>query len=159
MSNEASKPYGGKDTPTLIIREKGEAWNQPFAVVYEPFEGNGTNGSVQSVETITQLGEFKGLKIKSNLNGKIITQYAFLMETANDTFEDAKLGITFKGRYAVATLDEKEKIQSVYIGEGQSFSFKKMKINAKNGKTTAAFVDLSGSKPMINSSNEIEIQR
>ncbi|MEZ4905275.1 MAG: heparinase II/III family protein [Spirosomataceae bacterium] len=138
MSNEAPKSYSGKDNPTLVIRKKGEAWGEPFAVIYEPFEGNQANGSIQTVETIAQKGEFKGLKISSNLKGKTIIQYAFILESPDAIYADTKLGITFKGRYAVATLDEKEQLKSVYIGEGQSFSYKKIKVNPKNG-TTAAF--------------------
>lgn len=139
MSTEAPKPYGGKNNPTLIIRQKGEAWTSPFAVVYEAFEGSEDKGSIQSVENIEQDNQFKGLKIKSIISGKTMVQYAFVLESSQSNFKDSKLGISFQGRYAVATLDEKEQLKSVYIGEGQSFSYKKIKVTPKNG-STAAFV-------------------
>ncbi len=41
-------------TPTLVIRKTGEAWNAPFAVVYEPISKNKKNNTVQSVDKIEQ---------------------------------------------------------------------------------------------------------
>ena len=157
-SSEAPKAYETKQTPTLVIRQKGEAWAVPFAVVYEPFEGDNDKGTVQTVEQIIQNGVFKGLTIKSLVSGKAITQYALILENNNAVFEDKTLGITFKGRYAILTVDEKGKTQSVYVGEGQSFSFQKIKIASKNGQAGAAYLDFRSVKPLINAGENIVVK-
>ncbi len=157
-SSEAPNAYEKKETPTLIIRQKGEAWAVPFAVVYEPYEGDKDKGTVQSVTSIIQGGQFKGLTIKSLVNGKALTQYALILENNDAIFEDKTLGITFKGRYVILTLDEKSKTQSVYMGEGQIFSFKNINIATKNEKTGAAYLDFSGGKPLINAAENIMVK-
>tara|TARA_R110002049_G_scaffold211595_3_gene382553 strand:+ start:4373 stop:6616 length:2244 start_codon:yes stop_codon:yes gene_type:complete len=53
---EAPEPYDELDTPTLVIRKKGDAWNVPFVVVYEPFSGNIKNASMVSVEKLEEDG-------------------------------------------------------------------------------------------------------
>ena len=158
VSTEAPKPYSGKTLPTLVIRQKGDAWAKPFAVVYEPFEGTENTGSVQSVEDIIQNNQFKGLKIMSKIEGKNMTQYAFILDSNESIFEDKKSGISFKGRYGILTLDEKGKLQSIYVGEGQSFAFNKIKINSKNGKPVAFFIDFSKDKPVVNGSDNVDVQ-
>ena len=158
LSKEAPKAYGGKDAQTLVIRQKGEAWTKPFAVVYEPFEGTENKGSVQSVENIVQNNQFKGLKIMSKIEGKNMTQYAFILDSNESIFEDTKLGISFKGRYGIMTLDEKGKLQSIYVGEGQSFAFNKVSVKSKNGKSVATFIDFSKDKPVVNGSDNVNVQ-
>lgn len=154
-STEGPNAYANKKTPTLIIRRKGEAWEHPFAVVYESSKGK--KGSVQSVEKLQQNGVFIGLKITSLVAKELIIQYVFVLESAESQLEDSKLGFAFKGRYAVATCNGKNEIQSVYIGEGQSFSYKKMKIESANGKTMAALVDFTKEQAVIKSNQNLII--
>lgn len=137
--SDAPKPYDKKPAPAILIRQNGEAWAQPFAVVYEPSEGD--RNSVQSVEKLEANGAFKGLKIKSLVDGKMLVQYAFILENSDAIFEDKKMDLRFQGRYAVLTLNEKEVVQSVYIGDGKSLQFKKLAIQAKNGQLGAFYLD------------------
>jgi hypothetical protein len=143
-SVESNKNYEKKPTPTLVIRQKGDAWTTPFAVVYEPFEGNTDKGTVQSVEQI--------------LDNKNITQYAFILESPDAVYEDKKMGISFKGRYAILTLDDKENVQSVYMGEGKNLTYKKVKISSNNDKSGAAFIDLNGNKPIVNVDKNLDVK-
>ncbi len=153
-TSEAEKPYNRQPTPTLVIRQTGEAWSNPFAVVYEPFE---STGSVQSVESITQNGAFKGLKIKSMVAGQPITQLVLVQERDDSEFNDAKTGLSFRGRYAVATLSDKGDLQSVYIGRGKRFSYKKAVIATTNGQPTAAFVSLESNTPNVSANDSIDL--
>jgi hypothetical protein len=157
-STEAPKAYVNKETPTLVIRQKGEAWTVPFAVVYEPFEGEMGKGTVQSVEQIVQNGVFKGLKINNLVGSKKLIYYALILENSETVFEDKKLGITFKGRYAILTVDEKGKTQSLYMGEGQSFTYQKIKLDSKNGKSGAAYIDFNSLKPIINAGENMVVK-
>ncbi len=143
-TSDAPKPYDKKTAPAIVIRQNGEAWTQPFAVVYEPTEGD--NNSVQSVEKFEANGVFKGLKIKSLIDGKTLTQYVFMLENSDSVFEDKKMGLRFQGRYAVLTLDEEDKVQSVYVGDGKSFQYKKVDVRAKNGQSDAFYLDFADKK-------------
>ena len=153
-TSEAEKPYDSQPTPTLVVRQTGEAWTRPFAVVYEPFEGT---SSVQSVESITQNGVFKGLKITSTVAGKPLTQLVLSLEKDDANFADTKLGLSFTGRFAVATLSDTGELQSVYMGRGQRFSYKKLVVAATNGQPTAAYVTLNNQTSVVKATNSIDV--
>ena len=155
-STESNKAYQNKQTPTLVIRQNGEAWTTPFAVVYEPFEGN--NSTIQSVEQIIDEGNFKGLKIKSRIDGKTICQIALILENDDSVYEDKKMGLSFKGRYGILTLDENDKTKSVYIGEGKNFSYKNIIISSKDNKAGSAYIELNEEKPSINVSINLVVK-
>ena len=154
-TSEAPKPYDKLPNPTLVMRQTGDAWANPFAVVYEPVEGTGT---VQSVEPITQNGVFKGLKVKSIVDGKPMTQLVLSLEKDDAQFTDAKLGLSFTGRYAVAALSDKNRLQSVYMGSGQSFSYNKVRIATQTGQSTQAYVSLEAKTPTATTGAALMIQ-
>jgi len=124
-SRESGKIYANQLTPTLIIRQNGEAWDRPFVVVYESFFGDKFEGSVQSVDKILQNGIFKGLIVNSIVNNRPIKQLIIIQSKDDDLFEDKNLHLNFKGRYAVVTLDENAALTELYIGSGSNFSFQK----------------------------------
>ena len=156
-STESYGNYKKEPTPTMVIRQNGEAWHRPFAVVYEPFEGDKTKGNVQSVEQILVKNNFKGLKIISEIAGKTISHYAIVLEGENETYINKKMGIKFKGRYAVLSFDESQKPLSLYIGQGQSLSLKKLKITSKNGQSGSAYIALKPGEIVQNLSPELKI--
>jgi hypothetical protein len=137
LSKEMPRQYAEKDGQTLIIRKKGEAWNQPFAVIYEPIEGE--NGSIQSVENIVQKGDFKGFKIKSLIDGKIQTNFVLNLENPESIYENKELNIYFKGRYCVISFDDKNEIKSAYIGEGSTIKHKNKEIISIKSPNLASY--------------------
>ncbi|MDR1939039.1 MAG: six-hairpin glycosidase, partial [Tannerellaceae bacterium] len=52
----------GKPLPTLVVRQKGEAWNRPFAAVYHPYASR-EGSSVRSVEYFGNTGDFIGITV------------------------------------------------------------------------------------------------
>ncbi|WP_299430094.1 heparinase II/III family protein [uncultured Maribacter sp.] len=130
---EAPKPYDNLPTPTLVIRNEGEAWKNPFVVVYEPFNEK-EQPTIQSVFKLEQNGVYKGLKIISKTPSKKVHQY-IITQSKNQVFIDKALGIYFKGTFAIITLDEDEVLQSIYIGEGDELKFKKEEIILNLSKT------------------------
>lgn len=129
---EAPKPYNKLPTPTLIIRNKGEAWINPFVSVYEPY--NEKEGStIRSVDKIEQDGIYKGLKIVSETNSVNLIQY-IITQNKNGIFHSNEMGIYFKGSFAVITINEKEELQSIYVGEGKELVYKgnRLKTNSSN---------------------------
>ncbi|MDP5231551.1 MAG: hypothetical protein NWQ38_14255, partial [Cellulophaga sp.] len=120
---EAPKPYDKMPTPTLVIRQKGETWVRPFVAVYEPFGGNEKEISIVSVEKLEQNGIYKGVKVVSKVNNETMVQY-IITQSKNEVFEDKKLGIYFKGIFAIITTNSNNDLQDVYIGDGEKLSFK-----------------------------------
>ena len=152
---EAPLEYENQPTPTLVIRKNGEAWENPFVVVYEPFDGKSDNNSILSVEKITQDGIYKGVKVVSNISGQKLVQY-IITQFQNEKFEDKNLGISFSGSFAVITCDEKGTIQNLYMGEGQELRKGDVLIKSEN-ENTGAFLDLISKKPMFVSNKKEKI--
>lgn len=155
-TTEGPKPYVDCPTPTFVIRRTGEAWTHPFAVVYEPTEAS-NKGSVQSVEAIRQGDAFKGLTIKSNTPNGTITQYVIMQDTDEAEFIDPALGIRVKGRYAVITLTDANKLHSMYLGQGQQCSFGKLALTSVSGKPTAAYVQMGSDGPTVKAAAPIQL--
>lgn len=120
---QAPHPYDELPTPTLLIRKKGEAWKNPFVVVYEPFNKKEKNPTIQSVEKLEQKGVYKGLKISSKTPTRNLVQYV-ITQSKGETFKDRKLGIEFTGTFAIISLDEENKLQDMYIGEGEQLVYR-----------------------------------
>jgi hypothetical protein len=130
---ESPEPYDTKKTPTLVIRNKGEAWKNPFVVVFEPYNEN-ENATIKSVSKIEQNRVYKGLKIVSHTPTEKLVQYV-ITQSKNDIFKNEDLGIYFKGTFAVITLDEGRKLKSIYIGEGDKLIYNKKTVETGANKT------------------------
>ncbi len=138
-TKEAPGPYAKAPTPVLAIRQRGEAWDRPFAVIYEPFSGSAGSGSVQSVSALRFHGRFTGFKVVSKIAGRTLTQYVLVQPAPTSIFEDAALGLSFRGRYAVITLDERGECTGLYLGEGSHLQLKGYELASAPGASAAAF--------------------
>lgn len=130
---EAPEPYDNLQTPTLVIRNKGEAWKNPFVVVFEPFNEN-EDATIKSVEKLEEKGVYKGLKIVSDTPNEILIQYV-ITQSKDEVFQDENLDIYFKGTFAVISLNENETLQSIYIGEGEKLIYQNETILTDLSKT------------------------
>lgn len=153
---EAPSPYDNLPTPTLVIRKKGEAWTSPFVVVYEPFDGNRPNGSIQSVTKLEQDGVFKGLKIISKLEKGTITQFV-LVQSGNEIFADKNARIVFQGEFGIVTLDAKNKLQDLYLGDGVKLAYGKVEVSSVSGNPVGGFVDFTSTIPVINANCKMAV--
>ncbi|WP_136482891.1 heparinase II/III domain-containing protein [Cognatitamlana onchidii] len=130
---ESPEPYDSLATPTLVIRKKGEAWKNPFVVVFEPYNETETP-SIQSVTKIEQSGLYKGLKVVSKTPSETLIQYV-ITQSKNDIFINEALGIHFEGTFAIITLNEDETLKSIYIGEGEKLSYKNEDVTTNSVKS------------------------
>ncbi|SEJ81226.1 Heparinase II/III-like protein [Cyclobacterium xiamenense] len=130
---EAPDPYENQATPTLLIRQQGEAWHQPFALVFEPFGGPAATPSLQSVEKLTQDGAFAGFFIRSRVAAQERLQYV-LIPMPGKGYRDKGQGISFTGSFAVITTDSDGMLQSIYIGEGEELRYGAQVIRPAFGK-------------------------
>ena len=135
---EAPDPYLGQSTPTLVIRKKGEAWAEPFVVVYEPFSGDAKNASIVSVEKLEQEGVFKGLKIESEADGKRLVQLV-LTQSKEQVLQDDALKIYFKGSFALISLNAENQVLDMYIGEGDVLQYGGKRLKS-DPRTRAAYM-------------------
>ena len=127
---ESPKPYHKLPTPTLVIRKEGEAWENPFVVVYEPYHKK-EKPCIQSVQKLEQDGVYKGLKIQSNTPNEHLIQYV-ITQSKDQVFQNKE--IYFKGTYAVITLNSNKNLKSIYIGEGEILAYKNEKISTDSSK-------------------------
>jgi hypothetical protein len=152
---QAPENYENKPTPTLVIRRNGEAWKNPFVVVFEPFEGLGSN-TVQSVENINQNGVFKGVKVLENSNGQIRYHHILTLEKG-DSYVDPQTGIAFTGTFAVVTTNPEGKLLNMYMGDGEKLRFGNVSIVSK-GISGSGFYEFKNGKHIFSTSNsEIEL--
>lgn len=153
---EAPKPYKDAPTPTLVIRQKGEAWTNPFAVIYEPTFDKKSKHGIQAVSKLETNGVFKGFKITSKVKNKTITHYIINQEK-EAIYKNEALDFYFKGAFAVITQDENKKIQDIYIGEGQTFTHDNISIQSKNAQPISVYVDFTKEKNIINGSENVKV--
>lgn len=139
---EAPRPYEKLPAPVLVIRQRGEAWNHPFAVIYEPFFEK--SESVQSVKALGGPANFVGFQVTSQIQGRVSMQYILVLPAATSVFEDPKLGIALRGRYAVIHLNERGECTALYLGEGSRLAFKGLEIASLDGAGTAANAEIKG---------------
>jgi len=131
----------------LVIRQQGEAWDRPFAVVYEPFTGPEKSASIQSVTALTQHEKFAGFKIVSQVAARRVTQLVLTPAPETGVFEDAALGISFRGRYAVISVDDGGKCTALYLGEGSQLRYQGLEIKA--AANVGAYTEVSSAQPTL----------
>lgn len=150
-TKEAPAPYDKAPTPVLVIRQRGEAWSRPFAVIYEPRIDaiTGNADGIQSVAALRDRGRFAGFKVLSRLAGRTVTQLVLTLPAADNEFADPALGLAFRGRYAVVTLDHRDAVASLYVGEGTSLRFRGHRLTTP----AAAYADFRGGSPSLTASS------
>lgn len=93
-----SKEINESPTPTLVVRQNGEAWNRPFVAIYEPAENN--ESSIENVKYFGE-GEQVGICVENKLG---VNDYIFSNTEEQSDF--AYQGMMFKGSYAVVSRDD-----------------------------------------------------
>ena len=119
-----------KPLPTLIVRQKGEAWNRPFVAIYHPYTT--TEGpSVKSVDYFDSTGDFIGIVVQSTSR----TDYIF--NSASGESNVAYRDMQFKGSYAV--VGESNGVPEVlFLGGGQHITMGKWRITSTNANVLAS---------------------
>jgi hypothetical protein len=123
----APEPYNEEPLPTFALRHYGETWSNPFAVVYESYTDK---PSIESVQRLMDEGEFKGVTVVSNVDGRRLTQHVLMQELMDDEYVDQERGITFKGLFAVITVEEGGALLDAYIGSGHYINYNGVTVNA-----------------------------
>lgn len=152
-SYEAPKPYDTLPTPTLVVRQKGEAQTKPFVSIYEPFSIIETNASVISVAKITQDGIFQGVKVTSNVNNETITQY-LLTPFKSGKAKVAEKAIEFQGHFAIITF-KGNGLKEVYIGDGSFLKIAEHRLQT-NSKSGSGYIDFTSKARKVKGDFELK---
>lgn len=152
---EAPKPYDTLPTPTLVVRQNGEAHTKPFVAVYEPFAENEANGSVLGVEKLMQNGLFQGVKVTSKVNNETMTQY-LLTPFGNGSIFIEEQSITFKGHFAIITFKGAH-LKEVYIGDGSKLKVGSYTMHSSSSESSSSgYIDFTLKEPKLKGGFELE---
>ena len=135
----------------------GEAWDRPFAIVFEPHQGAAASGTVRNVTSLTRGNVVVGLKVESLVGTRNLTQYVISHPNANETYTDAALGLAFTGRFGIIT-DTGDGGGELYLGEGSSLSYRGNSVASVNGANTQASLRLAvGQAPIVTGSAPVTV--
>jgi len=151
---EHPNPYKTKDIPTLIIRRNGEAWNNPFAVIFEPHEDGVDGGTVQQVTSLKNGSKVVGMKVESVIDGQAVIHYIIANTGASDTYTDATAGFSFTGRFGIVADFGQENLE-LYIGDGSAISYGDYSITSVSGNTQASMLIQPGQEPVVNANDPV----
>lgn len=128
-TKEAPAPYDKARTPVLIVRQHGEAWDRPFAVVYEPIERGAARGSIVSVKPLTDEKGFAGLTVESRIAGRNLIQHVLVRSCVLPA-----LDLEMIGQFGIVTPGVEKQAATLYLGEGDSLRYQKTRLT-RSGKT------------------------
>ncbi len=135
---DAPSPYGNSKSPTLVIRQIGEAWDRPFTAVYEPYLGSDGH-TVQSVTELERNGVVVGVKVESFIAGVPAVHYVIANPEDGQFYEDPSVGLSFEGRFGIVA-DLGNGFISLYLGEGTSISYQGRLLETDGGISSQAEV-------------------
>ncbi|MEA5257916.1 alginate lyase family protein [Arcicella aquatica] len=136
--------------PTLVVRQSGEAWSQPFVAVYE----SSTSKSPRSIKSIESFNpnnapaDFVGLTIESNTGAKELV-------FSNATGKAVTHGnIKTEAVYAVVST-KSEGLKYMFLGKGKQISYQTYSIKAK--ELTMAVLEKKGSQLFFSADKPVEL--
>ena len=129
-TREAKNGYDTKKTQVLAIRQQGEAWKQPFISVFEPSKNKAS--SIQDLQPLWDDQTVVGAIVRSKTKDAVVTDIIISTASSETQIKNERLGIDFKGRFAIVRTLEKKKETAVvlYIGEGSHLTYKQKQLKA-----------------------------
>jgi hypothetical protein len=130
------KAYKDKKVPVMVLRRQGEAWNRPFVAAFESTT-EGEAFAIQHTELLIDNGQFKGVKVALNVDGRKLTQYIISQNKFDDVYQNAALSLYFKGQFAIVTFNEEQKLVDMYIGSGSELNVQQQALKPSSGSKSA----------------------
>lgn len=127
----AFEPYNSKPTPTVFVRQEGEAWTKPFAVVFEPYRpSEGYNVIKAEWERDAEKNRLAALKVQLN-NGQ--EQIVIQSPEPYNTFKHN--GWTFSGYFGVI-FKQDGKVTGLEMTKGKTIGIGDYLFTAKNANAS-----------------------
>ena len=143
-SYTAPRAYRLIPNPVAVVRQKGEAWKNPFMVVYESYTGE--NNSAISHVSGNSDGETSVLNVKNKSGNQTIIQ-----SVSKKSYQ--KEGDYFDGHFGVISSNNNG-LEYLYIGDGKKISSGEYTIESKNKKAINANLEIKKGRIIISSNDE-----
>jgi hypothetical protein len=147
----APAPIHHLPTPKTIIHRPEPAWNEPFAVIFEPYRGD-DGYSVASVHRISTEAPFTALEV---INRDGTRQLIMQSDQPQTTQTNGELHL--QGHFGVVSLDEAEKIQYLYLGHGTSMGWNGYQLEKIEGQAGAS-VRFNDNSVVITNNGDIRLR-
>jgi hypothetical protein len=144
-SYTAPQEYMLMPNPVAVIRQEGDAWENPFMVVYESYTGD-DNNTIDDVTGVSD-GETSVLEVGGDFGRQTIIQSFSKKAWQNgDEF--------FNGHFGVISHRDEE-LSYLYLGDGIKISSGKYTIEAKDKKPVSANMEITGDEVRISSNQDV----
>jgi hypothetical protein len=154
-------------TPKTIIHRPEAAWEQPFAVIYEPYRGE-DGYSVRSVHRIPTGSSFAAMEVENRDGSRqVVMQSDHPDEEARVEWQSAAQSdmqtdhkvqhISMTGHYGVISLSADNRLEYIYLGHGTSAGWNGYQI-VSAGPAIAASVEFREDALIVSSSGEVSVR-
>jgi hypothetical protein len=128
---------GGEPVPTILVRQKGEAWLRPFIAVYEASDKiqPPTVARVRRMKGAPDAGDFVGIAVEHG--GALTGRTDYVVNATNLKTGAVCEDVRFQGIYGVVTMAGKD-AKAIYLGAGIHLSCKKLALQTPGVKPTSA---------------------
>jgi Heparinase II/III-like protein len=138
VSHQGPEGYEKLPMPVVVIRQQGEAWDRPFAVVHEPYTGTDTKSGIREVTALKVDGKWKGLIVRGASEQGAFRHYLLIPAPEQPVVRSAELGLKFEGRYAWIAVDAAGEPIEIYVGQGTSLNHRGVTLRRADGKAFSA---------------------
>lgn len=146
------EPYNSKPTPTVFVRQEGEAWTKPFAVVFEPYRpSEGFNVEKVEWERDAEKNRLAALKVQLK-NGQ--EQIVIQSPEPFNTFKHN--GWTFSGYFGVI-FKQAGNITGLEMAKGKTIGIGDYLFTAKSGNASY-FVEFTEDGFKIKTNEQLEVK-
>lgn len=148
-------PYDSMDTPTVVVRREGEAWEHPFEAVYEMYRPE-VGRAVQDVRRLDAPAGLTVLQVSSQTIDGDEVQTVLTADRSDGVYTGKS--IQFKGRFAVCSAVNGEP-EYIYLGDAVGVSFMGWRIVFADGRSGAADIRFENGVPVVSSESEVIITK
>ena len=148
-AESAAAPYDSLPVPTLVIHQMGDAWNEPFVTVYEPFVGK-ENYGVQSVDWLNRTYHSTQTALKISCKDNLTY---WVMSSIDGSRRGSIPGGSFTGTYASIEFRQ-DTLHSVYLGKGLHIECANFSLKGQNSECSAnvtfgnSYLDVTTNQPL-----------
>lgn len=133
-THQAPGEYASKPTPVIVVRQRGEAWAHPFAVIHEPYTGDFSAAGIREVNALEIDGAWQGLIVDGATDAGTYRHYVLTPAPERTEVRSENLGLLFAGRYAVVSVDEAGEPREIYVGEGIGLRIRGVTLRRTDGQ-------------------------
>jgi hypothetical protein len=141
-SYTAPSEYKLLPNPVALIRQKGEAWSNPFLVVYESYSGENKN----AINKVTSNSE-NGISVV-NVKGKFGKQ-TIIQSITKETWKKGQ--DYFEGHFGIISTEIDNTISYLYLGHGKKIGSGDYEIKSKNKQNINANIEILEEKIVVSS--------